>query len=35
MEKGSPLWAGPPEPNPIKLDFGTKKHNMGNKFTLP
>lgn len=35
LEKGSPLWAAPLEKNPVGLDFGNKKHQMGNKFTNP
>jgi hypothetical protein len=35
MEKGSPLWAGAPEKHPLDLDFGNKKHTMGNKFNKP
>jgi hypothetical protein len=35
LEKGSPLWAGAPEKNPININFGNKKHTMGNKFSLP
>ena len=35
LEKGSPLWAGAPEPSPIGIDFGNKKHTMGSKFTTP
>jgi hypothetical protein len=35
LEKGSPLWAASPEPSPIGMDFGNKKHTMGNKFTNP
>ena len=35
MEKGSPLWAAAPEKNPVGLEFGVKKHTMGNKFSTP
>jgi hypothetical protein len=34
MEKGSPLWSNS-EKSPIGIDFGNKKHTMGNKFTNP